>query len=998
MKATQIVTIVLLISSIFIANFQLANANNQQIADPAPISDQQPVRNDYPTRLNPNEARVTEHRITPAEVGKLKSEIGVYTEGQDYTEVIAGHGTGLRPPTTEEWQAISEGGQVVDYVSYPSSPSTVDNSQQPWFPPIGNQGAQGSCVTWSVGYYVKTFQEAKEHGWDLSAAYWEGGYTGYPTPSYQDRIISPAFIYNLINNGVDQGSSFTGAIQLVCNIGACSWQKMPYNSANCTIWPSEAAWTEAPLYRGNSTSYHYIYVNTDEGIDNLKNWLASGNLAIIGVDADQYENMTSADVWTTDNYVNPDVNHANTIVGYDDNITYTENGQSRQGAFKVANSWGTGYWEHVNDGFYWISYEAMKQRIANSMVYDDLVGYQPELIATFRIIHNIRSECAIKVGLGTPASPITTKSFSNYIHGGSFPFCSNNIVLDITEFKKTMPTFYNQPFFLEVRDTGTSATGNITKFAIETTDSPDAPRLTINNNYVYLTVTYTQTASALEVSPTSGPAGGAITLNGTAFTASSSANLSWLNPITSTWTTLINSLPTSASGQFIYNLNAPDLLQTIGAGDNSPIFDEIVFRAQDNSNGYACNTAVPYAEWRRGLTRVGDAVATGLYGNGTNLASTAFVEAGQPFVVSGRWFNPGSAAILWDGVTNVGAAVVDETGFFSATVTVPPTSAGAHNIVLRNGDAEFSVAVTRLPATMNDYDGLWHTSDFVINLTPDSSGISGTYYRLNGGPVQSVSANEQPRIIQVGADNTLEYWSVDNFGNEESHKTLTQIKLDKTAPSGSIQINSGANYTTSTSVMLTLTATDSVSGVSQVRFSNDGVWDTEQWENPSTAKTWALTSGDGQKTVYYEIKDNAGLVTSYSSSIILDTEVPVAKTGQDKTVSLGSCATFDAQGCTDDVGVVSYEWDFGDGTTADGITATHVYSSPGTYNAQLTIKDAAGNTATSNILVTVHENIIPEFPSLLILPAFIIGALAIGLIYRKKHQHNNKLTSLCGLK
>ncbi|MFQ6073762.1 MAG: hypothetical protein ACE5KC_00950 [Candidatus Bathyarchaeia archaeon] len=176
------------------------------------------------------------------------------------------------------------------------------------------------------------------------------------------------------------------------------------------------------------------------------------------------------------------------------------------------------------------------------------------------------------------------------------------------------------------------------------------------------------------------------------------------------------------------------------------------------------------------------------------------------------------------------------------------------------------------PVTNDDYDGLWHTADFQITLTAtDPSGVAETYYKINDGPTRSVSADGQPYITVESANNKLEYWSVDNVGIEEiPHKILTGIKLDKTPPTGSIVINNDATLTTLTSVTLSLTAEDATSGVGHVRFSNDGVWDTEPWEAFSAIKEWTLTYGDGTKTVYYQIKDNAGLTSStYSDTIIL---------------------------------------------------------------------------------------------------------------------------------
>jgi len=181
------------------------------------------------------------------------------------------------------------------------------------------------------------------------------------------------------------------------------------------------------------------------------------------------------------------------------------------------------------------------------------------------------------------------------------------------------------------------------------------------------------------------------------------------------------------------------------------------------------------------------------------------------------------------------------------------------------------------PTTFDDYDGLWHTTDFTItlNATDDMSGVAETYYKINDSPTKTVSVDGQPLITTEGANNKLEYWSVDNASNEESHRILTGIKLDKTAPTGSIMTNNDASYATSTSVTLTLTSSDVTSGVAQVKYSNDGVWDTEPWETPSPTKTWTLTPGDDTKAIYYQIKDNAGLVSiTYSDIIILDTAPP----------------------------------------------------------------------------------------------------------------------------
>ena len=52
-----------------------------------------------------------------------------------------------------------------------------------------------------------------------------------------------------------------------------------------------------------------------------------------------------------------------------------------------------------------------------------------------------------------------------------------------------------------------------------------------------------------------------------------------------------------------------------------------------------------------------------------------------------------------------------------------------------------------------------------------------------------------------------------------------------------------------------------------------------------------------------------------------------------------------AWGCTDNVGIVSYYWDFGDGNESDEMNATHVYDETGKVFVHLYVADEAGNEA-----------------------------------------------------
>lgn len=66
--------------------------------------------------------------------------------------------------------------------------------------------------------------------------------------------------------------------------------------------------------------------------------------------------------------------------------------------------------------------------------------------------------------------------------------------------------------------------------------------------------------------------------------------------------------------------------------------------------------------------------------------------------------------------------------------------------------------------------------------------------------------------------------------------------------------------------------------------------------------------------------------------------------------------TFSSQGSMDPDGtIVSYAWDFGDGTTGSGATVQHTYSTPGDFVATLTVTDNMGATGQTNELITVVD-------------------------------------------
>jgi PKD repeat protein len=92
---------------------------------------------------------------------------------------------------------------------------------------------------------------------------------------------------------------------------------------------------------------------------------------------------------------------------------------------------------------------------------------------------------------------------------------------------------------------------------------------------------------------------------------------------------------------------------------------------------------------------------------------------------------------------------------------------------------------------------------------------------------------------------------------------------------------------------------------------------------------------------------------------------PVAKFTYSPTEpKVGETVTFDAADSQDPDGkIIGYNWDFGDGSTAQGTRVSHSYSSARTYTVKLTVTDNGGLTNSTTQQVTVHPKPQPPMAS-----------------------------------
>ncbi|MBI4689048.1 MAG: fibronectin type III domain-containing protein, partial [Nitrospirae bacterium] len=173
---------------------------------------------------------------------------------------------------------------------------------------------------------------------------------------------------------------------------------------------------------------------------------------------------------------------------------------------------------------------------------------------------------------------------------------------------------------------------------------------------------------------------------------------------------------------------------------------------------------------------------------------------------------------------------------------------------------------------------------YSINRTPGSCSIGA-----GSTGTQICSGTTSSCTITGLTNGRIYYYRVcakDNAGNASTGVTASakpQAAADTTAPTGSISINIGAAYTSSTYVTLTLSASDAVgitgyyvSTSSSTPSASATGWTSISWGTIFNASiSYNLSSGDGTKTIYVWYKDSAGNVSStYSDSIVLDTTAP----------------------------------------------------------------------------------------------------------------------------
>ncbi|MDY0076983.1 MAG: C1 family peptidase [Bacteroidales bacterium] len=223
-------------------------------------------------------------------------------------------------------------------------PASVD--LQAKFPPIGDQGEYGTCVTWAVGYNLKTALNGIDNQWNASQL------------SQATNITSPKDLFWAIpafDKGSDcNGTQFEAAMDQLIARGGASMSTVPYtNLGDCSQTPP-SSWTEEAADNKLLNYRKIADVNNRASmtLENFKAYLAEGRPVAIGAKlGDRFMRWSSDAVIDYDTYQNPGMQHAYhamALCGYSD----------AKAAFKVINTWGSSWGDN---GIVWVDYDFFLQ-------------------------------------------------------------------------------------------------------------------------------------------------------------------------------------------------------------------------------------------------------------------------------------------------------------------------------------------------------------------------------------------------------------------------------------------------------------------------------------------------------------------------------------------------------------------------------------------------------------------------------------------------------------
>lgn len=286
-------------------------------------------------------------------------------------------------------------------------------------------------------------------------------------------------------------------------------------------------------------------------------------------------------------------------------------------------------------------------------------------------------------------------------------------------------------------------------------------------------------------------------------------------------------------------------------------------------------------------------------------------------------------------VTDSDGLIDTETVQVDVSNVAPVANAGPDRTVNEGDPVTFDGSGSSDPGVNDTLSYEWDFDYDGVNFTVDDT----------SGPNPTTSYPNGPSTVTVALRVT------DNDGLLSAVDTL-QVTVNNAPPTA----NASANP-------------NPVDEGSSITFDGSGSSDpgggplTYDWDfgdgNSASGPTASHVYPDGPANydVILTVTDSDGATSTATTPVVVNNVAPTAAATADQTsVNVGDTVNFDGNGSTDpgDQSQLTYTWDFGDGATGDGATASHSWTSSGTYTIILTVSDGEGGVGTAQVQVTVN--------------------------------------------
>ena len=382
-------------------------------------------------------------------------------------------------------------------------PSAVDNSTLPFMTPIYHQAAlecgQAASIVYTFSYEINCRRGTENNS--------------------NSRRYPSHFAWNFCNGGASRGVSFMDTWQVIRTAGTptvAQWGGS-YSYGGATYWASDYNLYYNAM-RNRIVEFCAIPTDTEEGILTLKHWLDNH------LRGDEYgglanfysthvpnghemlhqipEGTPHAGMWIVPNFQS-NVNHGQTIVGYDDSICWDYNGDGRYtndedlnhdgvvdvhdwevGAVIFCNSFGTDF---ANAGYSYLPYRKLAELPAqggiwNACVYvvdvKDIVS--PQITYKATVSHTCRERIKLMAGV---SSDVNATRPEHTIEWGVFNFQGGEhymrgdstdegraieLGLDVTPLLEYITPGQPAKFFFEVveKDPDDVSSGQVVSFSL----------------------------------------------------------------------------------------------------------------------------------------------------------------------------------------------------------------------------------------------------------------------------------------------------------------------------------------------------------------------------------------------------------------------------------------------------------------------------------------------------------------------------------------------------